>query len=96
MAKNHSDIFLCCKVFLGGVPWDITESALFTAFKMYGPIRIEWPGKDNSTIPKGYLYVIFENDKQVKNTGDSCYPYRPGCLQCLSWDSRDTGNVSPY
>ena len=56
---------LSCKVFLGGVPWDITESALFTAFKMYGPIRIEWPGKDNSTIPKGYLYVIFENDKQV-------------------------------
>ena len=58
---------LSCKVFLGGVPWDITESALFTAFKMYGPIRIEWPGKDNSTIPKGYLYVIFENDKQVSN-----------------------------
>ena len=57
---------LSCKVFLGGVPWDITESALFTAFKMYGPIRIEWPGKDNSTIPKGYLYVIFENDKQVR------------------------------
>ena len=63
--KYHNGRRIFFKVFLGGVPWDITESALFTAFKMYGPIRIEWPGKDNSTIPKGYLYVIFETDQQV-------------------------------
>lgn len=56
---------LSCKVFLGGVPWDITEAALFGAFKAFGTIRIEWPGKDNTSIPKGYLYVIFENEKQV-------------------------------
>ena len=65
-------------MFLGGVPWDITESALFTAFKMYGPIRIEWPGKDNSTIPKGYLYVIFENDKQASNIR-----FQPGLFFCM-------------
>ncbi len=54
------------KVFLGGVPWDITETALLNAFKPYGSVRIEWPGKDNTSIPKGYLYVIFESDKQVR------------------------------
>ncbi len=59
---------LSCKVFLGGVPWDITESALFNAFKPFGTIRIEWPGKDNTSIPKGYLYVIFETEKQVSTT----------------------------
>ena len=63
---------LSCKVFLGGVPWDITESALFTAFKMYGPIRIEWPGKDNSTIPKGYLYVIFDSEHAVTALLSQC------------------------
>ena len=57
---------LSCKVFLGGVPWDITEPALVNAFKTFGNVRVEWPGKDNTSIPKGYLYVIFENEKQVK------------------------------
>jgi len=59
------DTSLSCKVFLGGVPWDITESALLSAFKPYGSVRIEWPGKDNTSIPKGYLYIIFENETQV-------------------------------
>ena len=70
---------LSCKVFLGGVPWDITETALFTAFNSFGPIRIEWPGKDNSSIPKGYLYVIFENERQVKALLAACsYDYGSG------------------
>ena len=55
------------KVFLGGVPWDITENNLIQAFRPFGNIRIEWPGKDSSSIPKGYLYVIFEHDKQVRS-----------------------------
>ena len=39
------------KIFLGGVPWDVTESSLVQAFKQFGPIRIEWPGKDTSPSP---------------------------------------------
>ncbi|XP_054752138.2 cytoplasmic polyadenylation element-binding protein 1-like [Lytechinus pictus] len=35
-----------CKVFLGGVPWDITEAGLQASFKPFGLIRVEWPGKD--------------------------------------------------
>eukprot|EP00057_Strongylocentrotus_purpuratus_P007839 XP_011662313.1 PREDICTED: cytoplasmic polyadenylation element-binding protein 1-A [Strongylocentrotus purpuratus] len=34
------------KVFLGGVPWDITEAGLQASFKPFGLIRVEWPGKD--------------------------------------------------
>ena len=71
MRNSSSTPPLSCKVFLGGVPWDINEPALLQAFKQFGNIRIEWPGKDNSPIPKGYLYVIFENEKQVCPDEDS-------------------------
>jgi len=61
-----------CKVFLGGVPWDISEAGLITAFKPFGNIRIEWPGRDNIAIPKGYLYILFEHEKQVRSLLSSC------------------------
>jgi RNA-binding proteins (RRM domain) len=54
------------QIFLGGVPWDITEPMLVTAFRKFGTIRVEWPGKDQAaTQPKGYVYIIFESEKQV-------------------------------
>jgi cytoplasmic polyadenylation element-binding protein len=38
---------------------------LVNAFKPFGNIRIEWPNKDNLATPKGYLYIIFDHEKQV-------------------------------
>lgn len=71
--KVHKNPTFSCKVFLGGVPWDITEVALMTAFKPFGPIKIEWPGKENSlNPPKGYVYILFESEKQVKALLQSC------------------------
>jgi hypothetical protein len=30
-------------------------------------IRVEWPGKDQAASqPKGYVYIIFESEKQVR------------------------------
>ena len=35
--------------------------------------RVEWPGKEQqATQPKGYVYIIFESDKQVKALLQSC------------------------
>ena len=32
--------------------------------RQFGPIRIEWPGKDNSpSPPKGYVYIIYDQVK---------------------------------
>lgn len=45
-----------CKVFLGGVPWDITEANLVSTFKPFGNVKVEWPGKDSKHTrhpPKG-------------------------------------------
>ncbi|XP_066594262.1 cytoplasmic polyadenylation element-binding protein 1-A-like isoform X1 [Prorops nasuta] len=55
------------KVFLGGVPWDITEQNLVSCFKHIGPIRVEWPRQDQSEQKrKGYVYIIFDSEKQVR------------------------------
>ncbi|GAB6032006.1 Cytoplasmic polyadenylation element-binding protein 1 [Chamberlinius hualienensis] len=71
--KVHKNPTYSCKVFLGGVPWDITECALLNAFKPFGPIKIEWPGKENSpNPPKGYVYILFESEKQVKLLLQAC------------------------
>lgn len=71
--RIHKNPFYSCKVFLGGVPWDVTEAALRQTFVHFGNIQVEWPGKENSANPpKGYVYILFENEKQVKNLLAAC------------------------
>ena len=47
---------------------DVTESSLIQAFGQFGPIRIEWTGKDTSPSPpppKGYVYIVFEEEENI-------------------------------
>ncbi|XP_065210532.1 uncharacterized protein LOC135838714 isoform X3 [Planococcus citri] len=61
------------KVFLGGLPWDITEEMLICSFRQFGNVKVEWPGKEQAIAqPKGYAYIIFENEMQVKLLLESC------------------------
>nr|XP_050844646.1 cytoplasmic polyadenylation element-binding protein 1 isoform X1 [Vespula vulgaris] len=70
------------KVFLGGLPWDITESLLIATFKQFGLIRVEWPKKEQSTTqPKGYAYIIFDTEKQVRSL-----------LACCTYDVTNGGS----
>ncbi|XP_055330355.1 cytoplasmic polyadenylation element-binding protein 3-like [Paramacrobiotus metropolitanus] len=64
-----------CKVFLGGVPWDITETDLRKTFGVCGPLREEWPGVyDHSSTqhPKGHLYLLFEDERWVMKLLGRC------------------------
>ncbi|XP_064623721.1 cytoplasmic polyadenylation element-binding protein 1-like [Lineus longissimus] len=67
-----------CKVFLGGVPWDVTEIGLQKCFKPFGPVKIEWPGKDGKHPRfatkgiRGYVYALFECEKSVKGLLQNC------------------------
>ncbi|XP_014252518.1 cytoplasmic polyadenylation element-binding protein 1 isoform X2 [Cimex lectularius] len=80
--RIHKNPTYSSKVFLGGVPWDITEPTLKQAFSKIGSIKIEWPGKDlAANQPKGYAYIIFETEKKVK-----------ALLECCSHDYSKGGN----
>lgn len=71
--RPHKFFTYSPKVFLGGIPWDISEQTLMQILKPFGQIRIEWPGKEhNAAQPKGYVYVIFESEKQVKALLQAC------------------------
>ncbi|XP_059485114.1 cytoplasmic polyadenylation element-binding protein 1 isoform X2 [Neocloeon triangulifer] len=71
--RVHSNPIYSCKVFLGGIPWDISESILISAFEQFGPVKVEWPGRENSPArAKGYAYIIFEEEHQVKMLLQSC------------------------
>ncbi|XP_026330315.1 cytoplasmic polyadenylation element-binding protein 1-B isoform X2 [Hyposmocoma kahamanoa] len=50
------------KVFLGGLPWDITEHALMHTLRHFQPVRVEWPGPS----PRGCAYVTFESERRVR------------------------------
>ncbi|XP_023331326.1 uncharacterized protein LOC111703576 [Eurytemora carolleeae] len=60
------------KIFLGGVPWDITETTLIQAFIEFGPVRVEWPGRDAASPPRGYLYIVFEDEDRVQELLAHC------------------------
>ncbi|XP_022124284.2 cytoplasmic polyadenylation element-binding protein 1 [Pieris rapae] len=62
------------KVFLGGLPWDVSEYTLMQALKSFRPIRVEWPGRGNGSPagngddgPRGFAYVTFENEQNVRS-----------------------------
>ena len=60
------------KIFLGGVPWDISEQTLVQAFAEFGNVRVEWPGRDFTSPPKGYLYLVFEDESDIKDLLAKC------------------------
>ncbi|XP_065359210.1 cytoplasmic polyadenylation element-binding protein [Calliphora vicina] len=71
--RSHRLYQFSPKVFLGGIPWDISEQSLIQIFKPFGQIKVEWPGKEQQAAqPKGYVYIIFESDKQVKALLSAC------------------------
>jgi hypothetical protein len=71
--RSHKNPIFSCKIFLGGVPWDLTEATLMQTFKPFGHIQVEWPGRESSpSTPKGYVYVIFEQEASVKMLLSHC------------------------
>jgi len=71
--RQHQNPLYSTKIFCGGVPWDITEQCLVQAFRQFGNIRIEWPGRGNSpSPPKGYLYIVFESEASVTALLSQC------------------------
>ncbi|PKU34014.1 hypothetical protein llap_15682 [Limosa lapponica baueri] len=56
--RHYKNPTYSCKVFLGGVPWDITEAGLINTFRAFGSLSVEWPGKDGKhprCPPKGNM-----------------------------------------
>ena len=59
------------KVFIGGVPWDVTEDQLKKAFGEFGNFFVQWPTRESTSSSqvriKGYLYLIFDHESNVES-----------------------------
>ncbi|VUZ48754.1 unnamed protein product [Hymenolepis diminuta] len=85
--RNYNSMCFSRKVFLGGVPWDSTSDDLVNAFSQFGNVTVLWPQKDGgyvshhngadalserSTSPKGYCYLLFDNESCVEELLAKC------------------------
>jgi cytoplasmic polyadenylation element-binding protein len=80
--KVHKNPVYSSKVFLGGVPFDISDQQLIEAFSPYGQVRVQWPpNRQQQQVQQenrqqqqkcGYVYIIFDNDKNVKALLAAC------------------------
>uniref|UniRef100_F1L1Z4 Cytoplasmic polyadenylation element-binding protein 1 n=1 Tax=Ascaris suum TaxID=6253 RepID=F1L1Z4_ASCSU len=87
--KVHSSPFGCYmqpeeiysrKIFIGGVPTDVTQDTVRATFSKFGELFIDWPKPSNgSTLkrggdcPLGYLFIIYMEERSVQKLMSSCY-----------------------
>lgn len=58
-AKSHEKK----KVFIGGIPSDLTEEELRAHFQAYGTVEeIEWPSDKNTKAKRNFAFIIFEDE----------------------------------
>lgn len=71
--RSHRITTYSQKVFIGGIPWDMSEQTLNKLFEPFGRIRVEWPRRDKHAVqPKGYAYIIFEGEGKVRDLLAAC------------------------
>ena len=82
--KTHKNPMYSPKVFLEGVPFDVSETQLVKAFSEFGNVKVFWPsnrgaaacdgasGGRQQHAKCGYLYLIFDHDKNVKSLLQAC------------------------
>ena len=115
-ASAHKTPVYSCKVFLGGVPWEMTDHDIKLTFSRFGNVTILRPGQhvklsrsSQNKDKAGYLYLIFESDKQVKSLINACTHdfsnggkyyfalnqsrYRPKDVQVIPWNTNDVNYV---
>uniref|UniRef100_A0A915CYN3 RRM domain-containing protein n=1 Tax=Ditylenchus dipsaci TaxID=166011 RepID=A0A915CYN3_9BILA len=74
--RNYTNPRFSLKIFVGGVPWDVSEDTLMNAFRPYGVSHVEWPGQSPRSSkgrgggreekkPTGYVYVVFKSELSI-------------------------------
>ncbi|CAB3408890.1 unnamed protein product [Caenorhabditis bovis] len=76
------------KVFIGGLPIDVTEEEVWTTFAAFGKVLVDWPRRPenrrneffdmdmqprrNSRSVSGYVFLVFQNEYSVRALVNSC------------------------
>lgn len=55
--QYKTPIVYSTKVFVGGLPWDITEEDIVKEFGVFGPCRVEWTNKEKFNMLSGQVQI---------------------------------------
>ncbi|MEN2499496.1 MAG: Cpeb2p [Marteilia pararefringens] len=63
------------KIFVGGLPSQLSQEDILIVFSIFGPHRVDWPYKKSllsSIPPKGYCFLIFEEEVSIMRLLSKC------------------------
>uniref|UniRef100_A0A914XN21 Cytoplasmic polyadenylation element-binding protein 1 n=1 Tax=Plectus sambesii TaxID=2011161 RepID=A0A914XN21_9BILA len=76
---NPTEEVFARKVFVGGLPIDISEEEIDGTFSRFGPLLIDWPRRSESHYPPrgqcslGYVFLVFEHERSVQELVKHCH-----------------------
>lgn len=66
--QYKTPIVYSTKVFVGGLPWDITEEDIVKEFGVFGPCRVEWTNKEKFNVSQqGHVNHVNQNNEYNDN-----------------------------
>ncbi|VDL77076.1 unnamed protein product [Nippostrongylus brasiliensis] len=81
---NEVEVF-ARKVFVGGLPIDVTEEEIWQTFSVFGNVLVDWPRRPDGTSARdeesgrgsrsmtGYVFLVFEEESSVQYLVSECH-----------------------
>lgn len=82
--RFHASPTFAPKVFVGGLPYDVTPDALTELFGKFGLVAVQFPPRG-----RGHAYLVFDSEQQVQALLNACENKGPG--QYFFWVSSRRG-----
>lgn len=82
--SNDVEVF-ARKVFVGGLPIDVTEDEIWQTFSVFGNVLVDWPRRPDGTSTRdedsgrgsrsmtGYVFLVFEEESSVQFLVSECH-----------------------
>jgi hypothetical protein len=83
-SRTHINPTYATKVFIGGLPYDVTMDTLQEVFGKFGLVSVQFPPRG-----RGHAYLVFDSEDQIKGLLNACECKSPG--QFFYWVSARRG-----
>ncbi|VDK43092.1 unnamed protein product [Anisakis simplex] len=83
---NCSEEIFARKVFIGGLPFDVSQEEIVSTFKQFGTMVVDWPYRSDTCSKnrthtlshpvgslKGYVFIVFEDEQSVQRLVNRCH-----------------------
>ena len=94
--QYKTPIVYSTKVFVGGLPWDITEEDILKEFGQFGPCRVEWTNKEKFNLLSNSQQQMdssssYQDNNHAQNSNSNGYQYQNQSFR----SNRSTSSLQP-